>query len=123
MQEPVWQLYLGRKAFVPSVPVHIPGGFHQGEVLETALRQYPWPRPDLDVPGLGQRPDRLRLSLESPAGADVRMDQPEGASFATRSFLPRRVEHRFLKLGASDTGVPVRRKAGEEEDVSITPGD
>ena len=52
LKRPVWQIYLGRKAFVPSVPVHIPGGFRPDEDLETALRQHPWPRADLDVPSL-----------------------------------------------------------------------
>ena len=123
LQNPVWQLYLGRKAFVPSVPVHIPGGIHEGEDLEAALRRYPWPRLDLDVPSPGRHPDQLRLTLESPAGADVRMDQPMGASFTTRSFLPRRVENRFLKLGAGNAGVPVRENTGEGDNASITPGD
>ena len=122
LQRPVWQIYLGRKAFVPSVPVHIPGGFHPGENLETALGQYPWPRPDLDVPPPSRWPDRLRLTLDSPDGPDVRMDQPGGASFTTRSFLPRRVENRFLILGTGDTEVPVRGETREEDDASIAPG-
>ena len=123
LQRPVWQIYLGRKAFVPSVPVHIPGGFRPGEDLEIALRQYPWPRPDLDVPSSRRRPDRLSLILESPDGADVRMDQPEGASFTTRSFLPRRVENRFLKLGTGDPDIPIRQESGEEGNVPVAPGD
>ena len=123
LQRPVWQLYLGRKAFVPSVPVYIPGGLREGEGLESALRQYPWPRLDLDVPPPGRRPDRLRLTLESPAGADVRMDQPDGASFTTRSFLPRRLENRFLMLGTGDAEIPVRGDTGEGCNVPITPED
>ena len=123
LREPVWQLYLGRKAFVPGVPVHIPGGFREDEVLEDALRRYPWPRPDLEVPPPRRRPARLRLTLESPDGADVRMDQPAGASFTTRSFLPRRVENLFLGLGPGDEEIPLRQESGEEGNVPVTPGD
>ena len=123
LKRPVWQIYLGRKAFVPSVPVHIPGGFRPDEDLETALRQHPWPRADLDVPSPRWRPEQLRLTLESPSGSDVRMDQPEGASFTTRSFLPRRVENRFLKLGTGDKDVPIRQESGEGGDVPVAPGD
>ena len=123
LQRPVWQIYLGRKAFVPSVPVHILGGFRPDEDLETALRQHPWPRADLHVPSSRWWPEQLRLTLESPSGSDVRMDQPEGASFTTRSFLPRRVENRFLKLGTGDKDVPIRQESGEGGDVPIAPGD
>ena len=123
LQRPVWQIYLGRKAFVPSVPVHISGGFRPDEDLETALRQHPWPRADLDVPPSRWRPEQLRLTLESPSGSDVRMDQPDGASFTTRSFLPRRVENSFLKLGTGDKDVPIRQESGEGRDVPVAPGD
>ena len=123
LRAPVWQLYLGRKAFVPGVPVHIPDGLREGEHLEDALCRYPWPWGVLDVRRPGRRPDRLRLTTENPDGAEVRMDQPYGASFATRSFLPRRVENRFLKLGPGDGEVPVREETGEDVDVLVTPGD
>ena len=124
LQRPVWQIYLGRKAFVPSVPVHIPGGFRPDEG--------PGDRPQAASHGPGRtwlfrpsrwRPEQLRLTLESPSGSDVRMDQPDGASFTTRSFLPRRVENRFLKLGTGDKDVPIRQESGEGGDVPIAPGD
>ena len=122
LRAPVWQIYLGRKAFVPGVPVHIPKGLRDGQNLEAALCKYPWPRLDLDVPLPGRRPDRLRLTTENPDGAEVRMDQPYGASFATRSFLPRRVENRFLQLGHGDGQVPVREDTREDSDVPVAFG-
>ena len=123
LREPIWQLYLGRKAFVPGVPVYILGGLREGESLEDALGQYPWPRFDLDVPRPGRRPGQLRLTIEHPDGAEVRMDQPYGASFVTRSFLPRRVQNSFLNSGAGDGEVPVREDTREDVDVLVTPGD
>jgi len=41
LMRPVWQLFLGRKAFVPSAPVWLPDGLRD-EPLEDALRGYPW---------------------------------------------------------------------------------
>ena len=110
VEQPRWQLCLGRKAFVPGVPVHVPDGLRHDSTLDQALRSYPWPRIDMDVPSERRRPDTLRLVLETSdgTGSEVRMDQPDqGAAFEHRRFLPRRVETDFLTL---DGDVPVRRQ-------------
>ena len=114
LRSPVWQTYLGRKSYVPGVPVFIPDGLRRDEPLERALCAYPWPRPDLDVPRVSLRPDRLRLEIEDPDGYEVRTDQPYGASFATRGFLPRNVLTEFRNLGDGPEDVPVRRDEEEE---------
>ena len=111
---PVWQIFLGRKSCVPGVPVFVPDGLRRDETLERALRAYPWPRPDTDVPRASRRPDRLRLEIEDPHGYEVRMDQPFGASFATRRFLPRSVLTEFHNLGDGPEDIPVRRDEEEE---------
>ena len=84
LRDPVWPLYLGRKAFVPGEPIWLADGLRPGEELETALRSYPY---------LGssarKRPAQARLVIEDPEGAEVRPDQP--LSFAERRFAPRRV--------------------------------
>ena len=115
LREPTWQIYLGRKAFVPSVPVHLSDGMRQGEFLEEALTNYPWPRVDLDVPLPKFRPSQLQLIIEDPNGPEVRMDQPYGSSFKTRRFLPRHVATTFRSLGPDDNQIPVR----EVSDVPI----
>ncbi len=122
LRKPVWQLCLGRKAFIPGVPVYVPEGLREGERLEDALTKHPWPRWDVDVPVIRDRPDRLRLSIEDINGEEVRMDQPTGASFQTRRFLPRRVKGYFCKLGTGDRQVPVRSDAEEDVDVLVTTG-
>ena len=123
LREPRWQIYLGRKAFVPSVPVYLNDGIREGEPLEKALTGYPWPRPDLDVSPLARRPEQLLLSIERADGEEVRMDQPVGASFQTRRFLARHVASHFRKLGSGAGEVPIREDAEEDIDVPIAVAD
>ncbi|MBT9258212.1 MAG: type I-E CRISPR-associated protein Cas5/CasD [Clostridiales bacterium] len=87
LRDPVWPLYLGRKAFVPACPVELPDGLREHTGLEEALRTYPL---------ITNRPSgsRLRLVLEDADGPIVRSDQP--ISFAERRFAPRRVRVDFL---------------------------
>lgn len=120
LRNPVWQICLGRKAFIPGVPVYVPNGLREGEHLEDALTRHPWPRWNLDVPVIRDRPARLRFYIEDINGEDVRMDQPTGASFQTRRFLPRRVKNHFHRLGTGDREVPVRLDTEEDANVLVT---
>lgn len=111
LREPTWQLFLGRKAFPPSVPLYLPD--EEGlleKSLETALTEYPWPRLGAALPPENERPARLRFVQETDygEGPEIRQDQPEGAAFSTRRFLPRSVETKFKYLG---TEVPIRKEA------------
>lgn len=101
LEQPVWQLFLGRKAFVPAVPVPVRDGLRSGLEVEKALALQPWPRVDLEWPPWMERPSSLRLLVESGpvAGAELRRDQPLGAAFLTRRFGLRYVTTRFLALG------------------------
>lgn len=94
LRNPVWPLYLGRKAFVPGEPVWLEDGLRPDTALLDALYAYPWqPRP-------GQkRPEQLRLVMEAEDGSEVRPDQP--LSFAERRFAPRRVRTTFIDLPVS----------------------
>lgn len=102
LRAPVWQLYLGRKSYVPGVPVYLPDGLLAEVGLEQALCSYPW-RWHGHAAG---RPDRLRLVLETPdgSGPEVRQDQPVGAAFHTRRFALRHTRTRFVTVG---TDVPI----------------
>lgn len=104
LARPHWPLCLGRRACVPGVPVRLPDGLRSGVCLAEALAVYPWPRADLAVPP-ARRSARLRVVFEDPQGAELRCDQPVGAAFLTRRFVPRSVRTDFLSLGAV---VPVR---------------
>lgn len=107
LRAPCWQLCLGRKAFVPGVPIPLPGeGLRPEEALFAALAREPWPRPGLPLPPPQRRPTGLRFVLDTEEETgDVRFDRPIGAAFANRQFLPRSVRTLIHPLG---TGVPYR---------------
>jgi len=87
--DPVWPLYLGRKAFVPGEPVWLEDGLLPDTGLRTALETYPWLGPEDKKPEA-----QVRLVLEDRNGPEVRPDQP--LSFAERRFAPRRVRTEFI---------------------------
>jgi len=85
---PVWPLALGRKSFVPGLPVLLKDGLWDRD-LESALENYP----RLASPRRGQSKDGLRVLLEDASEGSMRMDQPM-APFIERRFGPR-----FVKPG------------------------
>lgn len=84
LRDPVWPLFLGRKACVPGEPVWLDDGLRPDQALLDALKDYPWLGSDPR-----SYPERVRLVLEEADGPEVRPDQP--LSFAERHFAPRRV--------------------------------
>jgi CRISPR system Cascade subunit CasD len=113
LQEPRWQLFLGRKSFVPSVPVHLPGGGLRDLPLEDALTNERWPQWGRPWPAPHEPTRRLRLVVEAEAGVEtdrteVRHDQPVGAAFASRTFGPRPIRHSYVEKENHDVPVPIR---------------
>lgn len=97
LKKPVWQIFLGRKAFVPSLPVFLPDHVAIIESVNGLAAEL----------GAADLPDRLgitprhkpfddpqRIVIESEHGSEVRMDVP--ASFRERRFMPRRVMTTFV---------------------------
>ena len=109
LAQPRWPLYLGRKAFVPGIPVRLPDdpprgpGLRDGS-LEEALGSYPWFQ-EVNR-SHAEEPPVLRLVLETDAakGEEVRRDVPLSFAPDRRQFALRYVTTRFLPLG---TQVPV----------------
>jgi CRISPR system Cascade subunit CasD len=85
---PVWPLSLGRKSFVPGLPVQLRDGLKDQD-LKSALESYP----RLAPPQHGQRKDGLRIMVEHASEGSMRLDQPI-APFSERCFGPR-----FVKSG------------------------
>lgn len=92
LRSPIWPLFLGRKAFVPSPPVYLLDGLRADESLEEALRAYP----RLAVPKRQDRDEQLRVMLDDPEGEILRNDHP--VSFARRQFAPRRVGVKWVEM-------------------------
>ena len=91
LKNPVWPLFLGRKAFVPSLPVYLPDGLRPGIGLKDAFRDYPYI-------GRSNPPDTVRLVLEDLQGDLVRPDQPISFRQDQRRFDPRRVKVDFIHV-------------------------
>jgi len=92
LRNPVWSLFLGRKSFAPSLPLHLETpGLREGQV-ETVLKTEAWrwlSQTERDAVGTSPR---LRLVLET--------DKPrEGVatSDAPRDFARRRYGVRYLR--------------------------
>jgi CRISPR system Cascade subunit CasD len=102
---PIWPLFLGRKAFVPSVPVRLPDEPPWGPGLrplglEEALRTYPWPEVQ---PGGRQEPAaRLRMVIEvdDPDTGEARMDVPVSFEPLDRRYQIRYVRTMFMEQPA-----------------------
>jgi CRISPR system Cascade subunit CasD len=91
LERPRWQLFLGRKGYVPGEPAWLPDGLRLDETLEAALGMGPGGQ---DVGA------RQRFVVETVDGVEVRRDQPFGAAFLTRQFGTRAVTTVFQAVVA-----------------------
>ncbi|BAS27312.1 type I-E CRISPR-associated protein Cas5/CasD [Limnochorda pilosa] len=101
LREPVWPIFLGRKACVPSRPAHLPDGWREGP-LPQALATYPWLARTLEEENAHRSGVRVKAVLDAVPderdNADQRFDVP--LSFAERRFAPRRVVTMWMDLSA-----------------------
>lgn len=103
LKHPVWQLFLGRKAFVPSLPIYIAD---DAAIIETESGLKGELESSELLSRLGiQRNDKRhdnpqRLVIEDPQGSEVRSDVP--LSFADRRFTIRRVATSFVDIKGGD---------------------
>lgn len=91
LRNPIFPLFLGRKSYVPSLPVALPdSGIREGIEVETALRAERWRRTYR-----GESVPELRLVVELGADDDPlegRATPDVPRNLATRSFAPRYVK-------------------------------
>lgn len=85
LMHPKWPLFLGRKAFPPSMPLFLPEGLRAGSLLP-ALKTYA-----LLVSGVS---GKVRLILEDIEGTILRNDVP--LSFSERRFASRMVRVEYI---------------------------
>jgi CRISPR system Cascade subunit CasD len=96
LAHPVWQLFLGRKSFVPSLPVRVLAAPLEAPLLE-AIEKYDWKADRKEEP-----PERLRVAIDARAEGipsnwqtEIRQDVP--LSFASRNFTIRHVKTGFIE--------------------------
>lgn len=109
LREPVWQLSLGRKSFVPSVPVALPVSGLRDQPLLEALRSEPWPLPLAPWATRGAATGQLRYVIETTfdaAGHETRMDQPLGTAYRDRTFGPRPILQQYFRREQHDVPQP-----------------
>ena len=82
LADPVWPVFLGRKACLPAMPLSMPGGLVEASLERALAASDPLPGTDMSV--------AVRVVIEDPNGPQSRPDQPVG-SFADRRFASRRV--------------------------------
>ncbi len=102
LAHPVWPLFLGRKAFVPSLPIRLPDAPPHGPGLCSlrlvdALQTYPWPEPR-EGERVGKLANQLRLVIEDTAATsgESRMDVPVSFQPLDRRYRTRFVQTTFL---------------------------
>jgi CRISPR system Cascade subunit CasD len=91
LQTPCWQLYFGRKSFIPSRPVRFPDGLLDLP-LQEALEQQPYE----GKLSKRQNPDPIRYVLEVTNSPDVRQDVP--LDWQKRLFGSRCVHTLFIEV-------------------------
>lgn len=97
VNNPVWQLYLGRKSFVPGLPVPLLNGLKQGkDDLIAAMKTYPYLCRDLPWEEK-HRPLRLEIEVDYGIGERVKHDQPISFENGNRQFTLRYVKTDYIE--------------------------
>jgi CRISPR system Cascade subunit CasD len=106
LQKPKWQLFLGRKAFVPATPIYFREGIYTAQNTENTLEEFFRGKEcefivrniDADYWGNARNLEtRRRLIIEdNENGSETRQDVP--LSFAARRFTNRRVKTEFIEI-------------------------
>jgi CRISPR system Cascade subunit CasD len=85
LQAPVWPLSLGRKSYLPSLPLWLKNGIQNKELID-ALKSYP-------PLTKKQENSRLRFIIESTEPTpNIRQDQPLSFALGKRNFATRYVD-------------------------------
>jgi CRISPR system Cascade subunit CasD len=95
IRKPKWPLFLGRKSFVPGLPVFLPDGVSAGLSIAEAFGHFTRAETKND---LGPH----RIVVEDSDAADFRQDVP--LDFAARRFTVRYVKTDFITLGKGEKG-------------------
>ena len=104
LSNPRWPLYLGRKSYLPSLPLFLPDALHEGLDLRSALLSYPLLSAVHNVDaGPTKNAERgnglLRLVLESETPThESRRDQPISFALGQRVFHERYLTVEYVNI-------------------------
>ena len=84
LQNPIWFLYLGRKAFVPALPVWVRDGLTRKPLIEALSEHQQWL-------GFGKRPETVPIFYDNDNGTIIRPDYPISYAERKRRFAQRRM--------------------------------
>ena len=113
LRRPRWQLFLGRKSYVPAEPVYLPDGLRDDDNVEKALLNYPL---DEREAGIGHD-DPLRLVLpDDGTSGETRLDDPVSFDIHKRRFRRRSIRTVFVPR----TEFSSRRSDDETEDHDVS---
>jgi CRISPR system Cascade subunit CasD len=128
LKNPRWQLFLGRKAFVPDTPVYFREGIFTAENTENAIEEFlrgeefafVLRKFDKDFGrSVKDFEQRKRLIVEDDEkGTETRQDVP--LSFAERRFTNRRVRTEFINLKGEESNGTLSDEDGFES--AFAPG-
>lgn len=97
LKNPIWPIFLGRKAFLPSQPLLLGDSILDCDA-ETALRSTVWLGREQEP-----RPEKLRLVLETTASnGEARLDVPVSFVVENRTYAQRFVRNEWLKSESLD---------------------
>ncbi|MHA1797634.1 MAG: type I-E CRISPR-associated protein Cas5/CasD [Candidatus Helarchaeota archaeon] len=111
LQKPKWQIYLGRKSYVPSWPVFIKDGLFENTSLEESLESFPFPNELVNSSQIftNQNNNEKQIEctfiyeVEKDQADQIRSDQPTAFSFLTRKFISRGVKLKKKRIQLSDS--------------------
>lgn len=93
LKKPKRPLFLGRKSYVPSVPLYLSNGLVRQTILEDALINFPYLLETLSRKNLEKNEIVCRFIMESTARTfELRKDQPVNFQIGDRRYRDRYVE-------------------------------
>jgi CRISPR system Cascade subunit CasD len=105
---PRWPLFLGRKSFVPGLPVWISDGLREQSSIETVLASYRWMQvyskrdPTTATLRVVVETDFTQMLGTSGEPVSDRIDQPYRRAFLERSYVSRRVRTYRVPIPSTD---------------------
>jgi CRISPR system Cascade subunit CasD len=98
LENPHWQLYLGRKGYVPSEPIYLPDGLKINKTLKESLAEYPFKFSTNEEKAEISKKVPIIIEVSPNQGYQFRNDQPIGTAYNNRSFKMRELITEYIEV-------------------------